>query len=694
MEYFQTSLYFLTIVIVFGTAISILFYNFRSKVNRIFFYYLISTFVWLLTLYLAIPTYEGYTVSGISISARIAYGAAALFPYFVLLFLSKFVFSLESIDHPVIKSSKKYIKFFQTLLGVETFLLAFISVFTPLIYQSTGVNPDGSIVDYFGPLIDWSSQHHYFYFVLCLIIPTIKIFFAEGLPRKKLIMLFVTYLCCYGLTILCNVILPNFGKPDYYLLGGIATAPFALITVYIIVHYRFLGTKIIFSNVLRIVLSLGVALFTAYIFDNTILYLLKNISLRLSLNAIIAIASFYMIRFTVLKTKYQGSFQKSIDDLIEDLKFTSEFNEFSQNMRIAFTQKLGISGAEIFITNEKTEHRFFPIYPENELTDILKRDRKPLVTEELEFSERPLSEEYYKALVHLSILHASVCIPLFFRTELIGFLTLGKKFSQDMYFLEELEALSSLSDYIAIFLVNDSLRHEGTEKSAQLKRSEEVFKTNELVKKRMHDMKNSLQSAMAVIRDIKVKESDNKVLKIEKNLWEMEDKLSLKDDTLHKKIISAEDFFQSEFLSHQDLMKEKEIDFTLESIHLENEFLYADRSKLHSICENLLNNAYKFTPNKGKVVLCVEKKMNVFIIDFINTGNGILPTHKEKIFEQGFTTDTERGSGIGLATVKEYIEMHNGSIEEIGTAGVETHFRIILPYEEPSITLFPTPSFK
>lgn len=688
MEYFQTSLYFLTIFIVFGTAISIVFYNFRSKVNRLFFYYLISTFVWLLSLYFAIPTYEGYTVQGISISARIAYGAAALFPYFVLLFLCKFVFSFESINHPAIRSSRNYIHLFQYLLGIETYILAGISVFTPLIYQSTGVNPDGSIIDYFGPLIDYSSLHHYFYFGLSLVVPSIKIFFAEGLPRKKLIMLFVTYLCCYGLTIVCNVILPNFGIADYYLLGGIATAPFALITVYIIVQYRFLGTKIIFSHILRILLSLAIALGTAYILDYFILHLLTHISLRLSLNATIAIASFYMVRFTILKNKYQGSFQKSIDELIEDLKFTSEFSQFSKNMRVAFTQKLGISGAEIFITNEKSEHRFFPIYPENELTFILKRDKKPLVTEELEFSERPLPEEYYKTLVHLSVIHASVCVPLFYRTELIGFLTLGKKTSQDMYFQEEVNALSSLSDYIAIFLVNDALRHEGSEKSAQLQRSEEVFKTNELAKKRMHDMKNSLQSAMAVIRDIKNTTSDNHVLKIEKNLWEMEDKLSLKEETLYKKLLPAEDFFKAEFLSHQDLMKEKEIDFTWKSVNLENKFLYVDRSKLHSICENLLNNAYKFTPQEGKVCMSVEKKRNVFIIDVSNTGDGILETHKEKIFEQGYTSDTTRGSGIGLATVKEYVEMHNGSIEEIGIPGVETHFRIVLPYEEPGITIF------
>ncbi|MFN7161334.1 MAG: ATP-binding protein [Candidatus Gracilibacteria bacterium] len=679
----ESILFFLTIITLLGTSIASLVINPNVKINRIFSTYLFFTAAWLFSLYYSVPLENvSSTPENITFIARISYATSVAFTYYMLLFLCDFVFPFE--NTPLLKKPilKKIYFWVRKLLLIQALVIFALSIFTPLVYDSIVILPDSSFTDNFGPLLPWLFVHYGICFITILLALVFKGFGTTGLARRKLLYLDIVYLIFALVVLTTNVILPSLGHVDYYMIGGLASAPVALCVLFIMIQYRFLGIKIIFSKVLRVFIALLLALGLTFVLDHFLFSLVPDRNIRLVCTSIMAILAFSTMYLGILKNFTLGgnirTFQKNVSDLIEQLKFTSEFKEFTQYMHATFAQKLAISGAEIFMTNEKKEHPFLPVYPSNELTDLLKRDRLPLVTEELEFSDKPLSEEYYKAFLHLNILNAAVCLPLFFRSELIGFLTLGKKRSRDMYFQEEIESLTNLSDYIAIFLMNDLLRHEGEEKNTQLERSSTILELNKSLGERMKNMQNSVQSALAVFQDLQKEKGHEKFLSVEKNLWELDEQLKLKEDILDISKISLEEFFTEEFTSYQAKMQEKEFDFTWEKLHITNESIFADREKLKNICDELLNNAYQFTPNEGKIIMKVEKKGIGIFMDFINTGDGILYSQKKQIFEEGFTTD-ENQEGMGLSTVKHYLELHNATIEEIGEPGVETHFRIFLP---------------
>ncbi len=95
--------------------------------------------------------------------------------------------------------------------------------------------------------------------------------------------------------------------------------------------------------------------------------------------------------------------------------------------------------------------------------------------------------------------------------------------------------------------------------------------------------------------------------------------------------------------------------------------LEGDERKLKQIMFNLLSNAAKFTPDNGAITIRVEKEDDVIKISVIDTGIGIAGEDLGKIFEDFYQTaeavkTTAPGTGLGLALVKRFTEMHNGEV--------------------------------
>lgn len=109
-----------------------------------------------------------------------------------------------------------------------------------------------------------------------------------------------------------------------------------------------------------------------------------------------------------------------------------------------------------------------------------------------------------------------------------------------------------------------------------------------------------------------------------------------------------------------------------------------DEDKMSKILMNLLGNAFKYTPEGGKVDVSVEKSDENLIIKIADTGPGISDADKPHIFER-FYQGSERsasasvGNGIGLSLVSEYVSLHNGSIEVVDNIGHGSVFIITIP---------------
>src|SRR5690606_16296029 len=109
----------------------------------------------------------------------------------------------------------------------------------------------------------------------------------------------------------------------------------------------------------------------------------------------------------------------------------------------------------------------------------------------------------------------------------------------------------------------------------------------------------------------------------------------------------------------------------------------ADPIMIQSVFRNLLNNAIKFSPAGGSIMIKGKRATEEVMIQITDTGSGIPPSHQAKIFTlESLTTpgtDNETGTGLGLVLCKEFIEKNKGKIwfETIENKG--TTFYITLP---------------
>jgi signal transduction histidine kinase len=114
--------------------------------------------------------------------------------------------------------------------------------------------------------------------------------------------------------------------------------------------------------------------------------------------------------------------------------------------------------------------------------------------------------------------------------------------------------------------------------------------------------------------------------------------------------------------------------------------IMADVEKLERVCLNLLFNALKFTPAGGRISLTAIRENDHLCIQVRDTGVGIAEEHLTHLFTRFWQADASsqrrfQGMGIGLALVKEIIELHGGSVSVESKVGKGSTFSARLPYE-------------
>lgn len=92
--------------------------------------------------------------------------------------------------------------------------------------------------------------------------------------------------------------------------------------------------------------------------------------------------------------------------------------------------------------------------------------------------------------------------------------------------------------------------------------------------------------------------------------------------------------------------------------------LRCDILKLERVFFNVMGNAFKFTPENGKIEVSLTRTNCDIVLRIADTGEGIPKDMKDKVFENFYQVKSESssGSGIGLAVVKSFVELHGGTI--------------------------------
>jgi signal transduction histidine kinase len=112
----------------------------------------------------------------------------------------------------------------------------------------------------------------------------------------------------------------------------------------------------------------------------------------------------------------------------------------------------------------------------------------------------------------------------------------------------------------------------------------------------------------------------------------------------------------------------------------------ADRDKLEKIVLNLMFNALKFTPSGGRVELRAERQNDKWVLTVADTGMGISEKNLPHVFDRFWQADGSskrkyQGVGIGLALVKELVEVQGGQVSVQSQEGKGTTFSVTLPYQ-------------
>jgi len=117
-----------------------------------------------------------------------------------------------------------------------------------------------------------------------------------------------------------------------------------------------------------------------------------------------------------------------------------------------------------------------------------------------------------------------------------------------------------------------------------------------------------------------------------------------------------------------------------------SETIESDVSRLSQILLNLTHNAVKFSPDGGKVHICVSTTADSLEMVVRDSGPGVSAEDRDHIFETFYTTDGIKsncsGRGIGLSIVKRNVDLMKGSVSIVNVDDGGAEFKVVIPLKK------------
>jgi signal transduction histidine kinase len=120
-----------------------------------------------------------------------------------------------------------------------------------------------------------------------------------------------------------------------------------------------------------------------------------------------------------------------------------------------------------------------------------------------------------------------------------------------------------------------------------------------------------------------------------------------------------------------------------------NELVMADTLRLPQVFHNLIDNAVKYTPAEGSIVVTLTRRNSEAVITVQDNGIGIPPEDLPQIFDRFFrvhqgSASPDIGAGLGLSIVASIVSAHGGRVDAESTPGAGSAFRVYLPIKANS----------
>ena len=295
----------------------------------------------------------------------------------------------------------------------------------------------------------------------------------------------------------------------------------------------------------------------------------------------------------------------------------------------------------------------------------------------------------------------ALVVPLFMEGEVTAVLVVGEKLSGEIFDTDEIELLEMLAGETVIALKNAGLYQDLQSRMEELQRTQEslvesakLAAVGELAASVAHEINTPLMVILGnsnlLLRQLPsnspasakvsiIEMEAHRAGKIVRDLLNFARKREPKREQLsaHDVLDRAIDLLGPKLaLAHVEV--ERVFDLSLPAIA-------GDRDQLTQVFLNLITNAMDAMETGGRVVLQTgihqgDDGRAMVSVSVSDTGHGIPPEHRARIFEPFYTTKSEgRGTGLGLSVSLGILQMHGGSIEVDSKVGHGTTMRVTVP---------------
>ena len=229
----------------------------------------------------------------------------------------------------------------------------------------------------------------------------------------------------------------------------------------------------------------------------------------------------------------------------------------------------------------------------------------------------------------------------------------------------------------------DNLEELVAEKTQEVIKSERLSAIGELAGRLAHDLRNPL-SVMKMSLDL-IKQNPSDTNLYDPDVTKRLDLIEKSVDRIAHQVDDVLDFVRISPLKLVHTSVHELVENSIQKINVPNYVqvkisdsdakIYCDPIKLDAVFVNLLTNSLHEITNGGRIKINISQKGSAVIVEFVDSGRGILEENLEKIFDPLFTTK-QKGTGLGLSSCKNIMEQHMGTIT---VKNNPTTFTITLP---------------
>ena len=684
----QALLYFLAAILEIFLGLFIIFRNIRSKFAFSLFLLIFSTFVWQV----------GSGVAIIFKDADIALAATRIaFLGIVLIPITTYHLALDVLN--LKKTVTLYIGYILSLV--------FISLsHTP--FMLNGVN------DYsWGYFFKAGSLHPIFmvffvYLMAVIFIHLYKSYKQESVAleknRKKYFFaaLFMAYI----------------GAIDFIPTYGIGMQPFSYLAViacvsifaYAIVAYRLMDIEVVIKKTLVfaglfasvfIISAAIITLISTFIMpvskDN--IYLFAGITIAIFIllhdplkNFLVTVTNKFLFQKKYDPRKVLKDFSNealtilNLDKLSKATVDTLVNNFYITNCAILLLgrDELGFEMYDSFGLENKTLY----FNTDSSLANSFKGNSLPLLYES--YDKKLQATDSVKK--DMDKIQSQICMPLIIHDELVGILSLGAKKSDESYAADDIDILMTLIKTLSIAISNARL-------FMQAAQNEKLATIGTITSAINHEVSNPLglvsvaiQLFISKIDRGEYKDYDKLLSKVKEMMQDFEKQLRKVISITGKLSIFAKPskIIESKAINIVESVDEALIllshKLKMDKITIEKHIpknlpkITVDENQMQQIFFNLIRNAAEAIEKNGTITIIANEESDKVKIKIQDTGSGIPEDRLDRIFKPFYTTKGEaKGSGYGLAVVKELVQRNNGSIRAKSKSNEGTTFYLEFP---------------